>query len=187
MKRKFTIALMGMSLLFCIRGQSQSIAPFAFNASGGSFDNPSSYTRYEWSFGELVLTDTYTSTGNNLILTNGLLQPCTDKIPGEYTVFFFTKNEWKIFPNITTGAFELDFFLTSPGLMQLQLTDAMGKVLNTRKFNYHCCDRIERYDISNLADGVYFINATYTIDTQLPASERMRINRQGTFKVIKAR
>jgi hypothetical protein len=187
MKRKFTIALLGMALLFSIKGQGQSIAPFALNVAGGSFDNPSSYTRYEWSFGELVLIDTYTSASDNLILTNGLLQPCTEKITGDFTISYFGKNEWKVFPNITTGSFELDFFLTSPGLMQLQLTDAMGRVINTRKFDYHCCNRIERYDISNLADGVYFINASFTISTQLPLSERSRVNRQGTFRIVKAR
>ncbi len=186
MKRNITLALMSMALLFCIRGQGQSITPFTLNASGGSFDNPSSYTRYEWSFGELVLTDTYTAAGGNLILTQGILQPCTDKVGGEPEILLFGVNEWKIFPNITTGKFELDFFLTLPGQMELQLTDAMGRVINTRRFQYHCCDRIERYDISNMPSGVYFINARYTPERGNIA-EVFRVRREGTFKVVKAR
>jgi hypothetical protein len=186
MKRNLTLALMSMALLFCIRGQGQSITPFALNASGGSFDNPSSYTRYEWSFGELVLTDTYTAAGGNLILTQGLLQPCTDQVNGSPDILLFTLNEYKIFPNVTTGPFELDFFITQPGKMELQLTDAMGKVISTRSYQYHCCDRIERYDISNFANGVYFINARFTPERGNLA-EGLRIRRESTFKVVKAR
>jgi hypothetical protein len=186
MKRNLTLALMSMALLFCIRGQGQSITPFTLNASGGTFDNPSSYTRYEWSFGELVLTDTYTAPGGNLILTQGILQPCTDKVSGEYEMLLFGVNEWKIFPNVTTGKFELDFFLITPGQMELQLTDAMGRVINTRRFQYHCCDRIERYDISNMPSGVYFINARFTPERGNIA-EVFRVRREGTFKVVKAR
>jgi hypothetical protein len=186
MTKKLTLALMSMALLFCIRGQSQSITPFVLNASGGSYDNPSSYTRFEWNFGELVLTDTYTSSDGNLILTQGLLQPCTDQVNGDPEILLFTLNEYRIFPNVTTGPFELDFFLTQPGQMELQLTDAMGKVINTRSYSYHCCDRIERYDISNLANGVYFINARFTPERGNLA-EGLRIRRESTFKVVKAR
>ncbi len=186
MKRKLTLALTSMALLFCIRGQGQSISPFALNASGGSFDNSSSYTRYEWSFGELVLTDTYTALGGNLILTQGILQPCTDRVDKDLEILLFGINEWKIFPNVTTGPFELDFFLNIPGQMELQLTDAMGRVLNTRSFQYHCCDRIERYNISNMPNGVYFINARFTPERGNIA-EAFRVRREGTFKVVKGR
>lgn len=114
MKRQLTLVLTGIAMLFCIRGQSQSITPFLLNASGGTYDNSTSYTRFEWSFGELVLTDTYKSPSGNLILTNGLLQPCTDKVVSDPEILLFGTNEWKIFPNITTGKFELDFFLNIP-------------------------------------------------------------------------
>jgi hypothetical protein len=186
MKRILTLALLSIALLFCIRGQGQSITPSILNSSGGSYDNPSSYTRYEWSFGELVLTDTYIAAGGNLIITQGLLQPCTDKVGGEPLVLLFGLNEWKIFPNVTAGQFELDFFLTLPGQMQLQLTDAMGRVINTRNFQYHCCDRIERYDISAQPNGVYFINARYTPDKVI-TTDAVKPSRVGTFKVVKVR
>jgi hypothetical protein len=186
MKRKLTLALGCMVLFFCIRGQSQSITPFVLNASGGTYDNPASYTRFEWNFGELLLTDTYTSAAGNLILTQGLLQPCTDQVNGEPEILLFGVSEYKIFPNVTTGPFELDFFLTLPGHMELQLTDAMGKILNTRSYEYHCCDRIERYDISYLPNGVYFINARYTPEHG-NIDEAFRVRRESTFKVVKAR
>jgi hypothetical protein len=187
MKRQLTLVLLGMAMLFCIRGQGQSIAPFILNASGGSYDNPGSYTRFEWSFGELVLTDTYTSTNGALILTQGLLQPCTDKVVKDPEILLFSTNEWKIFPNVTRGPFELDFFLNIPGHMDLQMTDAMGRVISRRSFAYHCCERIERYDISNLANGIYFINATFTPGGHGDIELSLRTRRQGTFRIVKAR
>jgi hypothetical protein len=184
MKRKLTMALTGMALLFCIRGQSQSITPSILNAAGGNYYNPGMYTQFEWSFGELTLTDTYTASGGNLILTNGLLQPCTDMATRSPEILLFGTNEYKIFPNVTTGPFELDFFLNIPGQMDLQLTNALGQVLNKRSFEYHCCDRIERYDISSFPNGVYFINARFT-PLHDGLEDFRRIRRESTFRVVK--
>ncbi len=185
MKRQITLVLVGIALLFGIRGQCQSIVPFVFNASGGTYDNSSSYNRFEWSFGELMLTDTYTNAGANLILTNGVLQPYTDNVFEGAEILLFGVNDWKIFPNLTTGAFELDFFINIPGLMDLQLTDMQGKIINKRSFNYNCCNRIQRYDISNLANGTYFINARFWPERTLNLPRNQATLRQGTFKVVK--
>lgn len=184
MKRKFTGLFFGIVILFCIRGQSQSISPFALNSMGGSFDNTTSYTRLEWNFGELTLTDTYNA-ANGVTLTNGLLQPCTNEVEQQYISLFWGINEWKIFPNVTTGPFELDFFLKIPGNITLQLTNAIGQVLNKRAFIYHCCNRIERYDLSNLPNGVYFINATFAPDNPITGATNELNKRSGTFRVVK--
>ena len=110
MNKKLMGMLTGMALLFCIRGQSQSITPFALNAAGGTYNNPGMYTQFEWSFGELTLTDTYTASGGNIILTNGLLQPCTEQSTRSPEILLFGTNEYKIFPNVTRGPFELTSF-----------------------------------------------------------------------------
>jgi hypothetical protein len=184
MKRKLLPICFFAAILFNSSLHAQSITPFALNTAGGSYDNPASYSRFEWNFGELTLTDTYTNTGINIILTQGLLQPCTDKVGGEPEILLFGNNEYKIFPNVTTGLFELDFFLILPGQMELQLTDALGRVINTRSYQYHCCQRIERYDISALANGIYFINARYTPERGNLA-EALRVRRESTFRIVK--
>lgn len=183
MNRKLTKALTGLAILFCIRGQSQSITPFVLNAAGGTYDNAAEYTRFEWNFGELALTDTYTA--NGLYLTNGLLQPCTDVVTKSPEILLFGTNEYKIFPNVTAGPFELDFFLNIPGDMNLQLTDATGRTIETRSFKYHCCDRIERYDLSRFPNGVYFINAVFTPDHGV-TPDFTAVRRRSTFRVVKA-
>ena len=159
-----------------------TVTPFVLNASGGTYDSPGMYTHFEWSFGELVLIDTYKGT-NNITLTNGLLQPCTDIVSKSPDIVLFTLNEYRLFPNLTSGAFELDFFLNIPGNMELQLTDALGRILEKRNFVYHCCDRIERYDISRYTNGIYFINARFT-PTPSNRSDVLSI-RESTFRVVK--
>lgn len=184
MKKILIAACSVMCMLFCIRGQSQSIAPDILNASGGTYDNPSSYLRLEWSIGELVLVDTYVSVGKDVALTNGLLQPCTEKGIRDQEILLFGAIEYKIFPNVTKGLFEVDFFLNLPGQMELQLTDALGRVLETRKYRYKCCSSIERFNISNQPKGVYFINARFT--PEHPENPRYApIRRQGTFQIVK--
>jgi hypothetical protein len=182
MNKKLTSVLIAAALFFCIRGQSQSLVPSILNAAGGSYDNPAMYTRFEWSFGELAITDTYNGAG--ITFTNGVLQPCTDIVNNAPEILLFGSNEYRLFPNVTTGAFELDFFLNIPGHMDLQLTDAAGRVINTRSYTYHCCDRIERYDISRFPNGVYFINATFTPDNGTPV-DFTTVKRKSTFKVVK--
>ena len=182
MTGKLTRALTGLALLFCIRGQSQTIEPTVLNAAGGYYKNPSMYTQFEWSFGELMLTDTYTSSAGTL--TNGVLQPYTDKGVPDPNIFVFAANEYKLFPNVTAGPFELDFFLNVPGRMELQLTDGMGRIMDIRSFDYNCCNRIERYDLSRFSNGVYFINATFTPASYNPPDD-LSVIRKSTFRVVK--
>jgi hypothetical protein len=179
--------LLAITLFFYTYSNAQSITPFALNTAGGTYDNPASYLRFEWNFGELTLTDTYTNNSANIILTQGLLQPCTDKVDNSGEMVFFGTAEWKIFPNVTQGKFELDFFINIPGQMDLQLTNALGQVINKRAFKYHCCDRIERYDISNLANGVYFINARFWPERTLNLPYHLTVKREGTFRVVKVK
>ena len=186
MKRKFTSLFFGMAMLFCIQGQSQSISPFALNSMGGSFENATSYTRLEWNFGELTLTDTYTG-ANAVTLTNGLLQPCTNEVEKSFIHYYFGINEWKIFPNVTQGLFELDFFINLPGNLTLQLTNALGQVINKREIIYHCCNRIEQYDLSNQPNGTYFINAVFTPNLGFEQLPHTIVRRKGTFKVMKVK
>jgi hypothetical protein len=183
MKRKLSNIFTGFALLFCIRGQCQSVTPSTFNVAGGSYDNNTSYLHIEWSLGESTIIDYYRSADSSLAFTNGVLQPCTDVvIKSAANILLFQANEYKLFPNTTTGQFELDFFLKLPGQMNLQLTDAMGRVLEKRSYRYVCCDRIERYDITNFPAGVYFINASFSPDER---TQSRLIKRESTFRIVK--
>lgn len=183
MKRNLSIIFAGMALLFCIRGQCQTFSPFTFNIAGGSYDNPASYLHLEWSVGESTVIDYYRLPDSSFALSNGVLQPCTEKTTKSGpNIFMFQGNEYRLFPNVSTGQFELNFFLNLAGEMNLQLTDAAGRVLDKRQYRYQCCDRIERYDLSNQPDGVYFIHATFKPDEK---SQGDNVWRRSSFRIVK--
>jgi len=183
MKRKLFPIFTGCALLFCIRGQCQMVSPSTFNVAGGSYQSNSSYLQLEWSLGESTIIDYYRSPDSSLAFTNGVLQPCTDVVSkSAANILLFQANEYRLFPNVTNGQFELDFFLKLAGRMDLQLTDAMGRVLEKRSYRYVCCDRIERFDITNFPSGTYFINATFRPDE---LTQNRLVQRQSTFRVVK--
>ncbi|MBN8785325.1 MAG: hypothetical protein J0G98_19860, partial [Terrimonas ferruginea] len=68
----FLATFLAMSLCY-----AQSVTPATFNVAGGSYDNPSSYHRFEWSFGEMLAISTIKPADSAVIVTQGVLQPCT--------------------------------------------------------------------------------------------------------------
>jgi len=163
---------------------AQSVTPFIFNTAGGTYDNPSSYHRFEWSFGEAILIQTFAPLDSSVVVTQGVLQPCTDKVGNSPMTLLFEKGDYRLFPNPTTGAFELNFFVKETGRMSLELTDATGKVLQRRNYYYNGCCRIELFDLTQYPDGIYYVVADLKPDHRRPGDNIEVIRRSG-LKVIK--
>lgn len=160
------------------------VVPAVLNVDGGSYDNSLSYYRYEWSFGELLLVQAFATADSSILVTQGVLQPCTDKIGvSPYTVLFDV-GDYKLFPNPTSGKFEVDFFVRTPGLMSLQLINAAGQILMTKSYHYDGCCRIDLFDISMYPDGVYFVVADLKPDSNLPG-DNLQVIRHSGLKVVK--
>jgi len=162
---------------------SQSITPSVLNSAGGTYDNRDSYFRFEWSFGELVLIQSFSSSDSSIRITQGLLQPYTDKIEASPLIVLFEKNDYKLFPNPTTGKFELNFFIRTNGKMSLQLVDAIGRVLEKRTYQYDQCCHIEFFDLTRYANGVYYVMAELKPDK--PRSDGLEVIRRSGFKIVK--
>ncbi len=172
-------------LLLALVSASQSVTPTVTNAGGGSYNDPNSYVRYfDWSIGELSLINTVASADNSVVVYQGVLQPCTEK-PG-FTPFSadFNSEDFKLFPNPTVGKFELNFFLNERGILDLELTDVSGRLLESRSYNYYGCCKIIHYDISSLPAGVYFIVATLRPDPATLFNTRQTPRRSG-IRVVK--
>ena len=164
---------------------AQVISPFTINIAGGSYNDPAAYNRYfDWSAGELSLVHTKASNDSAVVLYQGVLQPGTEK-PG-LSVFSadFTPEDVKLFPNPTVGRFEINFFLNERGILDLELTDATGRLIERRSRPYGGCCRIEQYDISRLPAGIYFIIATLRPDPAQIYNTRMEPRRSG-LRVVK--
>lgn len=191
MRRRFTLSCLAI-LMAVLSAQSQvpSVSPFngvvpaILNAAGGSYDNASSYYRYEWSFGELLLIQAFAPPDSSVLVTQGVLQPCTDKIGYSPFTLLFDEGDYKLFPNPTSGKFEVDFFVRTPGLMSLQLINAQGQILSKKSYHYDGCCRIELFDISRYPDGLYFVVADLKPDINRPG-DNLEVIRHSGLKVVK--
>lgn len=190
MKRRLTLSLLAVcfSISFC-KAQVPSVVPYngvvpaILNTAGGTYDNALSYHRYEWSFGELVLIQAFAPPDSSILVTQGVLQPCTDKIGiSPYTVLF-ESGDYKLFPNPTAGEFEVNFFVKTPGQMSLQLINALGQILEKRSFHYDGCCRIEMFDLTGRPAGVYFVVADLKPDTL--RADGLEVIRHSGLKVVK--
>ncbi len=191
MSRKITLSLLAIFLAMSFYSKAQvpsmnpynGVLPAILNSAGGSYDNPSSYYRYEWSIGELVLVQTFATADSSFILTQGVLQDCTDAIIGPSHIYEFTTGDYRLFPNPSKGPFELNFLLKTSGMMSLQLINSIGQVMETRSFYYPGCCRIELFDLTRHPNGMYFIVADLKPDTLSP--DGLEIRRHSGFKVVK--
>ncbi|MBI5856121.1 MAG: T9SS type A sorting domain-containing protein [Sphingobacteriales bacterium] len=173
--------------LIVVKGRTQSVIPATANAGGGFYDNPASYVRYfEWSIGELTLINTVATADSSIVVYQGVLQPCTDKPGNSPLLADFQSDDFKLFPNPTLGRFEINFFVRETGILDLELTNAMGQPLQRRSFYYNGCCRIEHYDISQLPSGVYFIVATLRPENVSTINVGIVVRRSG-LRVVKSR
>ena len=192
MRRRVTLSCLAVFLAMSFTSQAQvpslnpinGVVPAILNAAGGSYDNPSSYNRYEWSFGELLLIQAFAPADSSVLVTQGVLQPCTDQLGYSPFTVLFESGDYKLFPNPTSGKFEVDFFVRTPGLMSLQLVNSMGQVLSKKSYHYDGCCRVELFDISRYPDGIYFVVADLKPDINRPI-DNLQVIRHSGLKVIK--
>lgn len=177
-------SVVALLLMISIASTSQSVTPATFNVAGGTYQNADSYFQFEWSLGELSLISDFATADSSLFLTHGVLQPCTDKAEKSPFVVFFETADIRLFPNPTKGRFEVDFFVRQTGRMELQLTDATGRVLEKRTYSYDGCCRIEYFDLTAYQNGVYFVIATLYPDVRRPG-DNLNVVRHSGFKVVK--
>ncbi len=191
MLRKFTLSCLVL-LLAMDRSRSQipslnpinGVVPAVFNTAGGTNDTPTSYFRFEWSFGELVLIQAFASSDSSLLVTQGVLQPCTDQNGNSPLTLLFEQGDYKLFPNPTSGKFELDFFVRTPGMMSLQLINSVGQVISTKTYHYDGCCRIELFDMSWYPNGIYYVVADLKPD-MIRLEDQTEVIRHSGLKVIK--
>lgn len=191
MRRRLTLSFLAVFLAVSfVKAQIPSlnpvngVVPAIINAAGGTYDNPSSYYRYEWSFGELLLIQAFAPADSSVLVTQGVLQPCTEEIGYSPFTLLFDEGDYKLFPNPTSGKFEVDFFVRTPGQMSLQLINSMGQILSSKSYHYDGCLRIELFDISHLPNGIYFVVADLKPDNRRPG-DNLEVIRHSGLKVVK--
>jgi hypothetical protein len=189
--RYFVLSLLAvfLAISFC-HAQVPSTSPFngvvpaVFNTAGGTYDNAASYYRFEWSFGELVLVQSFAPPDSSVLVTQGVIQPCTDNITKSPFTVLFENGDYRLFPNPTNGPFEVSFFVRTIGRMSLQLIDVTGRMLEKRSYHYDGCCRIELFDLTKYPDGIYYVIADLKPDSLRPG-DNLEVIRHSGLKVVK--
>jgi hypothetical protein len=171
--RKQLYALFLVSL-FAHFSLAQSITPQTINISGGAINT--GYYQLEWSVGEMAAIETLQQPG--IIITNGVLQPMTDKPFGQNTASNWSNDEIKIFPVPTKGQFEVDILSKQQGQLLVQLVDGLGQIINSQELAYYGFGKIIRYDISRNAATNYYLRITLS---PFPGFAK----KAGGFKILK--
>ena len=157
-----------------ITGRAQSNAPFIQNMAGGYLN--AGYYQHEFSVGEMAVIETLDNGSN--ILTNGVLQPLTDKPFGNNTASAWSNDEVRILPVPTSGRVEVNLLSKQRGRIRMQLVDPMGHVVLTEEFEYNGLGSITRWDLSRLASANYSLRIT--LDPK-PGS----VKKSGAFRILK--
>ena len=140
----------------CIAGtiQAQSIAPAAYNVTGGQHQIGA--VTYEWSVGEMPLVSTETQPG--ITVTQGLLQPAT--LTGTGIKETIAEGLLQIFPNPATGIVFIQPQLNYKGKLAWVLADATGKIIRNNEVYLTQGNERQEINIAALADGPYFLTIT---------------------------
>ncbi len=148
-----TISVAGSSSLIC-SGQNANL-----NASGAA--------TYTWTPGGMTgaavvttptVNTTYTCSGtsaagcNNTAVLTVTVSACT----GVQQITSATG--FNIFPNPTTGKVNIQFMVNKATSINAELMDANGKLVIKQVLNYSSDESTQSLNISNLANGIYFIN-----------------------------
>jgi hypothetical protein len=148
--------LLLLSLFSCLTlfAAAQSISPATVNSSGQSatFGN----YRFEWSVGEGA--STATSANGNIMVTAGVLQPFVSNQPITNNVRHWLPEEVKVYPVPTKDFIEINILHQLTGKSKLELYDAQGRKIMEKAFQYYGTGRIEKWDLSKLAAGEYFLS-----------------------------
>lgn len=174
--RKVRLCFLTVSLFFSLGSFAQSIAPATLNATGGTYFF--TYYRVEWSFGESMAIATMSDAGNNVTVTNGILQPNTNNPATVNNTGTWDRDEIRILPNPTQNVIEIDFFSKQKGKIIMNLYDESGRFMGTRQFDYAGNGSIQRWNLSGFASGMYLLN----IQLQPTGTS---VAKKGTFKVQK--
>jgi hypothetical protein len=167
------LALLALILLNLTSATAQSITPAVINVTGNSYTK--GYYSFDWSVGEMALVETAKATDGRIIVTNGILQPGLNLVNLGLN---FTPDEVKIFPNPTYGKIEINFSTLQQGSLLINLYDANGRLVISKRTISYGMGNIEYFDLSRFASGTYFLKID--LDPSLGSMPKT-----GSYKLVK--
>ncbi len=152
MKKLYVLIL----FLYSISAGAQSTTPAVVASSGGFFSNTAGMLSF--TVGELAAVTTLSSPNN--FLTQGFQQP------SDFGVFVPpVKDEnfsVSVYPNPSTGMFNLSITTSNNMVLQLSLYDLLGKQIMTQKQNLSHGKNLVPLDLRQQVSGMYLLECTFT-------------------------
>jgi hypothetical protein len=134
---------------------AQSITPQTVNIAGGTYSQ--GYYSIDWSVGELAMVTQLQSNDGLLVVSNGLIQPFTER-PGSINYNNnFTAEEIRILPNPTRDILEVNYLSFMRGPVQFRMFDVTGRLLYHHQTNSWGTGFIERINMTSFKSGTYII------------------------------
>jgi hypothetical protein len=172
MKNSILIVLVILST--SVAAYAQTVMPQVINATGGTYRQGSFFL--DWSVGELALVNEMKAANTTYIITNGFLQPFTNKSnPPDNG---FDNEEIRILPNPTRDILQINFRAKQTGEIELRLYDVPGKILYSKRFTLFTYEHTERIDMTGITNGTYML-----LLEQIPADGSA--SKKGSYKIIK--
>lgn len=154
---------------------AQSISPSIINTTGHSVSSGNFHI--EWSVGESAIS---TMSNGNLVVTSGVLQPYVANQPQIRNLAgLWLPDEIRVYPNPTRDIIEINILHRFKGKNKLELVDMQGRKVMETQFEYNGAGRIEKWNLSKLVAGEYFLYIQ-----QLSPVTGKTIKR-GAFKILK--
>jgi len=180
---KPALLLLFVAMILQSKLNSQIVLPFILNSSGGNYVNRGNPVlpnfSFVWSVGEATMIETFTTANSLNILTQGILQPITDKDLQTIPIQGFTKEEIKLYPIPVNTLLQFDLFSNDTGRVVIQLYDILGHTLGVRDFLYNTLPLNQKIDFSKYASGTYLLRVSLYNNGSL--------KKNSVFKILKLR
>ena len=180
-KRALLLLFIAMVLQFKLN--AQIVLPNILNSTGGIYVNRGNPVlpnfSFVWSVGEATMIETFTTTNRQTILTQGVLQPFTDKDLQTIPIQGFTNEEIKVYPIPVNTLLQFDLFSNDTGRVVIQLYDILGHTLGVREFQYNTLPVNQKIDFSKYASGTYLLKVSLYNNGSL--------KKNSVFKILKLR
>jgi hypothetical protein len=125
------------------------------------------------------MIETFTTPNGATMLTQGVLQPFTDKDLQTIPIQAFTKEEIKVYPIPVNTLLQFDLFSNDTGKVVIQLYDLLGQTLGLREFQYNTLPINQKIDFSKYASGTYFLKVSLY--------SKGSLKKNSVFKILKLR
>lgn len=152
---KFCLSTLVLLIVLVGNSLAQQLTPFVVSSSGGFYSNSSGMLSF--TTGEMAAVETFTSP--SVILTQGFQQAFD--IGTYITEHPDPRFSFGLYPNPTTGYFNLITETETIGTLIVDVVDVFGRVILQKEMPQQDFINVEPFDLTHVAPGMYVLAITF--------------------------